>query len=70
MSAIFDGYEREYCELSTQLARKTNMLGSLSGGKLSLSLASRSRNTHTHTNDNISICISKRKREEKRRERK
>merc|ERR1711977_198511 len=31
MSAIFDGYEREYCELSTQLARKTNMLGSLSG---------------------------------------
>ena len=33
MSAIFDGYEREYCELSTQLGRKTSMLGSLSGGK-------------------------------------
>merc|ERR1711937_76930 len=31
MSAIFDGYEREYCELSTQLGRKTSMLGSLSG---------------------------------------
>ncbi len=33
MSAIFDGYEREYCELSTQLGRKTGMLKSLSGGK-------------------------------------
>merc|ERR1712176_967675 len=31
MSAIFDGYEREYCELSTQLGRKTGMLGSLLG---------------------------------------
>merc|ERR1712188_22686 len=31
MSAIFDGYEREYCELSTQLGRKINQLGSLSG---------------------------------------
>merc|ERR1712072_1157915 len=31
MSAIFDGYEREYCELSTQLGRKISQLGSLSG---------------------------------------
>merc|ERR1711904_703481 len=35
MSAIFDGYEREYCELSTQLARQTNMLGRLSGASKS-----------------------------------
>lgn len=45
MSAIFDGYEREYCELSTQLGRKISQLGSLSGGEcrarvpLSLSLS-------------------------------
>merc|ERR1712176_1401981 len=31
MSAIFDGYEREYCELSTQLGRKISQLGSLGG---------------------------------------
>ena len=48
MSAIFDGYEREYCELSTQLGRKISQLGSLSGGEcrarvpLSLSLISSS----------------------------
>merc|ERR1712188_341625 len=44
MSAIFDGYEREYCELSTQLARKTNMLGSLSGD-------SKSQKSRDITND-------------------
>ena len=31
MSAIFDGYEREYCDLSTQLGRKINQLGALAG---------------------------------------
>ena len=31
MSAIFDGYEREYCELSTQLGRKISQVASLAG---------------------------------------
>lgn len=31
MSAIFDGYEREYCDLSTQLGRKISQLGALAG---------------------------------------
>mmetsp|Transcript_7019 Transcript_7019/g.17929 ORF Transcript_7019/g.17929 Transcript_7019/m.17929 type:complete len:222 (+) Transcript_7019:179-844(+) len=31
MSAIFDGYEREYCELSTTLGRKTSQLGRVAG---------------------------------------
>ena len=29
--SIFESYEREYCELSTQLSRKTNALANLSG---------------------------------------
>ena len=31
MSVIFDGYEREYCELSTTLGRKCSTLNDLSG---------------------------------------
>ena len=44
MSAIFDGYEREYCELSTQLGRKISQVKSLSGD-------ARSQKSRDITND-------------------
>ena len=31
--ALFSQYENEYCSKSTELARKTQMIGSLSGGE-------------------------------------
>ena len=33
MSEIFDGYERQYCELSANLSRKCTSVPSLHGGK-------------------------------------
>jgi hypothetical protein len=32
MSGIFEGYEREYCELSAQVTRKTGALTGLAAG--------------------------------------
>ena len=32
MSEVFDGYERQYCELSANLAKKCTAIGSLDGG--------------------------------------
>jgi hypothetical protein len=40
MSDIFEGYERQYCELSANLSRKCTSVAALYGGELSL-LASR-----------------------------
>jgi hypothetical protein len=34
MSGIFEGYEREYCELSAQVTRKTGALSGLAAGAL------------------------------------
>lgn len=33
MSEIFDGYERQYCELSANLSRKCTSVPALHGGK-------------------------------------
>lgn len=33
MSQVFEGYERQYCELSANLARKCTSAGLLDGGK-------------------------------------
>jgi hypothetical protein len=39
MSEIFDGYERQYCELSANLSRKCTSVPALHGGKRSCSSA-------------------------------
>lgn len=33
MSQVFEGYERQYCEISANLARKCTSAGLLDGGK-------------------------------------
>jgi vesicle transport through interaction with t-SNAREs protein 1 len=43
MSEVFDGYERQYCEISASLSRKCTAASSLSGGMLSPTIISRSR---------------------------
>ena len=32
MSEVFEGYERQYCELSANLSRKCTATGALNGG--------------------------------------
>lgn len=34
MSEVFEGYERQYCELSANLSRKCTSAGALGGGEI------------------------------------
>lgn len=34
MSEVFEGYERQYCEISASLSRKCTSAGQLDGGKI------------------------------------
>jgi hypothetical protein len=42
MSEVFDGYERQYCEISASLSRKCNAASSLQGGMISPTIIPRS----------------------------
>ena len=39
MSEVFEGYERQYCELSANLSRKCNAAGSILDGGISFQLS-------------------------------
>lgn len=38
MSEVFEGYERQYCELSANLSKKCTAATALNGGKLELAM--------------------------------